>query len=70
MISARRTSGRRVHLLRPESQIDQRDARVTSRLTPQSEQTPYSRMNELERTAFIVVRHAVAGTMPSARARH
>jgi len=70
VITAGRTSGRRVNLLRPESRIDQRGARVISRLTPQSEQTPYSLMNEPARTVFTVARHAVDGSIPSARARH
>jgi len=68
--SARHTSGRRADFLRPEPRIDQRDARVISRLTSQSEQTPYSLMNEPARTVFTVARHAVDGSIPSARARH
>jgi hypothetical protein len=50
--------------------IDQRDARVTSRLSRQFEQTPYSLMHILDRPAFTAARYAVEGSIPSARATH
>jgi len=64
------TSGRRVDVLRPELRFDHGDARVISRLTPQTEQTPYSLINKPARTDFVAARYAVDGSIPSARARH
>lgn len=46
------TSGRRVDSLRPEFRIDQLHPRVISRLSPQSNEVPYSLMNPPHRPAF------------------
>ena len=50
--------------------IGQRDARVTSRLSPQSEQAPYSLTCVPACPVFTAARYAVEGSMPSARAKH
>ena len=43
---------------------------MISRLSPQSEQTPYSLTDDPARPVFTAARYAVEGSIPSARAKH
>src|SRR6266850_1748134 len=64
----RRAGG--ITFLRPEFRGAQLGARVTSRLSRQSEQTPYCLMHAPDRATFTAARCPVEGSIPSARARH